>query len=229
LPFFLVGCGGTAAQRPDHGGIEAGTVPSSDANSGRPNDSALDGDDIDKTIHPTVPDRVSFPICDDGGRTPVSQVDLLFMIDNSSSMADKQEVLALAVPDLVNHLVAPACVDPATMQEVGRASETGACEIGYPDFLPVHDIHIGIISSSLGAHGAQACKDTDDTAQGRLDPHNDDRGHLVTRGATGIARGFLAFTGGDPAAITTTFNSMVSGMGQHGCGYEAQLESIHRF
>src|SRR5438067_676018 len=38
--------------------------------------------------------------CVDGGRRPVSKIDLLFMIDNSSSMADKQAILAAAVPDL---------------------------------------------------------------------------------------------------------------------------------
>jgi len=33
------------------------------------------------------------------------------MIDNSLSMADKQEILAQAVPALVTRLIAPLCVD----------------------------------------------------------------------------------------------------------------------
>src|SRR5690349_18725040 len=43
----------------------------------------------------------------------VDKVDLLFMIDNSLSMADKQEILAQAVPVLVKRLVTPTCVDPS--------------------------------------------------------------------------------------------------------------------
>src|SRR5918995_3648511 len=44
-------------------------------------------------------------------QTSVDKIDLLFMIDNSRSMSDKQEILQLAVPDLVSRLVNPICVD----------------------------------------------------------------------------------------------------------------------
>src|SRR5262252_3508608 len=44
----------------------------------------------------------------------VDKIDLLFMIDNSISMADKQAVLKDAVPDLVQRLVSPNCVDADT-------------------------------------------------------------------------------------------------------------------
>src|SRR5262245_27782344 len=37
----------------------------------------------------------------------VDKIDLLFMIDNSISMADKQAVMKDAVPDLVQRLVSP--------------------------------------------------------------------------------------------------------------------------
>ena len=43
----------------------------------------------------------------------VDKLDLLFMIDNSASMGDKQVLLANAVPDMINRLVSPNCVDPA--------------------------------------------------------------------------------------------------------------------
>ena len=69
----------------------------------------------------------------------VDKIDLLFMIDNSISMADKQLVLQAAVPDLVQRLVNPNCVDPnsgvpgtpapdpstectGTLIQIGRAS-----------------------------------------------------------------------------------------------------------
>src|SRR3954468_23649260 len=41
----------------------------------------------------------------------VDKVDLLFMIDNSSSMGDKQAILADAVPNLITGLLKPQCVD----------------------------------------------------------------------------------------------------------------------
>src|SRR5579863_5358592 len=49
----------------------------------------------------------------------VDKLDLLFMIDNSASMGDKQALLALAVPDMINELVTPNCVDLVTGAVVG--------------------------------------------------------------------------------------------------------------
>ena len=43
---------------------------------------------------------------------PANKVDLLFMIDNSASMGDKQAVLADAVPKLLIGLLQPKCVGP---------------------------------------------------------------------------------------------------------------------
>ena len=44
-------------------------------------------------------------------QTAVDKIDLLFMIDNSISMADKQAILGDAVGSLANRLVTPVCVD----------------------------------------------------------------------------------------------------------------------
>ncbi|HEY2509574.1 MAG TPA: hypothetical protein VGI39_01840, partial [Polyangiaceae bacterium] len=41
----------------------------------------------------------------------VDKVDLLFSIDNSASMGDKQDYLESAIPDLLDRLVQPDCVD----------------------------------------------------------------------------------------------------------------------
>jgi hypothetical protein len=73
-------------------------------------------------------------------------------------------------------------------------------------------------------------------------PHNDDKAHLVARTVTDMAvptfknQGFLnwnptAGSGGaaTPDEIVGPFQTMVTGVGQHGCGYEASLESIYRF
>jgi hypothetical protein len=53
------------------------------------------------------------------------KVDLLFVVDNSASMKDKQILLANAAPELLTRLVNPRCVDesgakvaqPSTPQE----------------------------------------------------------------------------------------------------------------
>src|SRR5688572_7749989 len=49
-------------------------------------------------------------------QTSVDKIDLLFMIDNSRSMSDKQAILQQAVPDLVNRLVNPICIGPGGQQ-----------------------------------------------------------------------------------------------------------------
>ena len=49
----------------------------------------------------------------------IDKVDVLVMVDNSSSMADKQRILADAVPDLVRGLVQPKCVDKKTRMPTG--------------------------------------------------------------------------------------------------------------
>jgi hypothetical protein len=128
----------------------------------------------------------------------INKVDLLFDIDNSTSMADKQDYLEQAVPDLVGRLVQPYCITrtasatpgaPPIITVVGQ-SVNGACTTGTIEFAPVHDMHIGIISSSLGnrgvTNGGEVCNPTDVVtfADGKtLSNHNDDQGHLLNRTA----------------------------------------------
>jgi hypothetical protein len=185
-----------------------------------------------------------------------SKIDLVLMIDNSRSMADKQEILGAAVPDLVQRLANPPCVDtngaPAPMQP---ASPLDACPSGTKRVTaPVLDIHIGVISSSLGGHGSDACAVDDGglSCPGSPNPSNNDAGHLLSRvdacgGATVPtyqSHGFLAWdpaqtlmppgeaNAGDLAGkpgLIPDFRDLVLGLGQVGCGYESQLESWYRF
>ncbi len=46
-------------------------------------------------------------------QTAVDKIDLLFSIDNSASMGDKQAYLEQAIPDLIKRLLTPNCLDPA--------------------------------------------------------------------------------------------------------------------
>ena len=143
------------------------------------------------------------------------------------------------MPELVKRLIEPKCVDKDT-GEIQGDPVNSQCARGVLDFEPIKDIHIGIISSSLGSHGAggEVCDDTNDS---RTDPHNNDRGHLVSRAMNGGTvptfkdKGFLLYNPGEDGGLKTAdavvgpFKSMVTGVGQHGCGYEASLESVYRF
>ncbi len=134
---------------------------------------------------------------------PATEVDVLLVVDNSPSMADKQAILSAAMPDLVAG-------------------------------LPAADVHLGVISSSLGALTAPQC-DGASTAQ----PAHNERAHLLTRTASGAApntfegKGFLAWTpsssSNDKAPIADTLADMVLGVDETGCGYEMPLEAMVRF
>src|ERR1700742_426047 len=69
----------------------------------------------------------------------VTKIDLLFMIDNSTSMADKQEILRSAVPALVGRLTSPNCLDDSGAPN-GGVTTNGKCASGRPEFPPVGDI-----------------------------------------------------------------------------------------
>jgi len=192
---------------------------------------------LDRPVVPAQP-KTSNVFVDQIVQTAVDKIDLLFMIDNSVSMQDKQEILKAAVPVLVKRLVQPICVDAAG-KPTGASSVNGSCAGGGgPEFSPIGDIHIGIVSSSLGAHGGNVCA----TPVGATDTL-DDKARLIPSMRTGIASwnnsGFLAWDASgtknnppgekDPAALNTSFQNMIAAVGEHGCGYEASLESWYRF
>jgi hypothetical protein len=135
---------------------------------------------------PTTKEIVELPIA----VSAVDKVDLLFMIDNSASMGDKQELLREAVPDLIRQLLAPRCVSKTDATDVRARPPSGDCAaLGdyKDDFAPVLDMHIGVVSSSLGGGGADTCPTTGPDAKNPVpglsafDRHNDDRGHLIHR------------------------------------------------
>ena len=181
----------------------------------------------------------------------IDKIDLLFMIDNSASMADKQQILAKAVPDLVDRLVEPRCID-ANSAEVAAGAD-GKCPSGSKrEFEPVNDIHIGIISSSLGGHGADTCAPG---PSGGYNERQEDMSHLIQRKCADAActsfaaadtymnKGFLYWDpkqkgpnkdgqnpgDSDRTTIKNKFQALVEGTGQDGCGFEASLEAWYRF
>jgi hypothetical protein len=112
----------------------------------------------------------------------------------------------------------------------------------------VSDIHVGVISSSLGGHGSDSCQDLD-ALSCAPNPNltNNDKAHLLSRAdacetltsvPTYQNQGFLSWdlNGSNsppginnPGELSKDLATMVQGAGQLGCGYESQLESWYRF
>jgi hypothetical protein len=173
------------------------------------------------------------PAFDAGVQARADKIDLLFMIDGSGSMRDKQEILAVAVPDLVRRLNNPLCVAadgrPAPMQP---SSPVQPCPAGHDrEFNSVQDMHIGVISSNLGSHGAAGgCGATGNA---------DDKGHLLASSVRTYQNlRFLAWDPArtkqppgetDPDALGESVRRLVLGVGEGGCAAEASLESWYRF
>jgi len=263
--FALVcGCGGTAdAPIPT---VDAGPdgrvgtgVPGPDAGPGAPHDASTAGGDAGDDGSPGDDGPGDGGGGDSGSmQTKSAKIDLLFDIDNSASMGDKEAYLTRAIPDLVTRLVSPNCVDAAGNPTGTAADAAGHCASGAPEFKPVRDMHIGIVSSSLGPRLGNVCPRTGALGTqvlpngSTLDRHNDDQGHLLSRASdpanlTNYAEAPAADTGTsgfldwaptpsagapaitDAARLQTDLQGMVIGVHAFGCGIESQLESWYRF
>ncbi len=182
----------------------------------------------------------------------VNKVDLLFMVDNSIAMADKQSLLAASIPALVKRLTSPSCVDTSGSAVAGSpADPAAACPAGSTrEFAPIADIHVGVVTSSLGGHGdTLTCPSNDADPVGE---QMDDHAHLIAtrpRFASENAKpmytgtpfqppdpnGFLDWNPGgsggalDVGQFVTTFQMMVTASSEFGCGLESQLEAVYRF
>jgi hypothetical protein len=174
-----------------------------------------------------------------GDLNAAKKIDILFMVDDSSSMSDKHEVLKAAIPDLLNRFVNPVCID-----RYGMTSQPATADAMCPNgtnrqFSPIRDIHIGIVTSSLGTvdGGTGVCPGTLSTMGGN------DSAHLV--GSLVRAASVPTYPGGflvwdpdqkatppgqkDVQALIDSFRNLVDVIGEQGCGYENQLEAWYRF
>jgi hypothetical protein len=140
----------------------------------------------------------------------VDEVDLLFMIDNSGSMAEEQALLAEQLPKLA------------------QALASGVLDLGNGKvrmFTPVRSLHLGVISSDMGVNGVQGIKSC-------LERFGDD-GKLLVGAAQSCALttledgNHLTFTRGttDPTVLGNEF-ACITGLGTSGCGLEQQLEAM---
>ena len=215
---------------------------------------------LDRPVAPSTP-RTSNTLTDQVRVSAVDKIDLLFMVDNSASMADKQKVLAKAVPDLVDRLINPVCVTPLAGGKIEPHPEqtpkdpAAACPAGMiREFTAIKDIHIGVVTSSMGSHGSDYCVDVDPNSPDQDNRKNftqNDRGRLLIRGprveGAGVKftevktynnAGFFAWDPDQKAAppgegnaetLKSEFTKVILGTDQIGCGYEASLESWYRF
>jgi hypothetical protein len=158
-----------------------------------------------------------------------NKLDLLLVIDNSLSMGDKQSLLSVELPKLVSRFANPACID-----RDGGVTDTPSpydpCPPGaFRSAIPIEDIHVGIISSSLGDAGANStCVFSPDepTTRERVD-----NGYLLgslERGGR-WQPGFLSWTGQESLEFADALQTQVTAVGERGCGYEASLEAWYRF
>lgn len=166
------------------------------------------------------------------------KVDLLLVIDDSPGMVDAQQVMVSTLPYLLSRLTDPQCVNG--LGNVVGAPVDGVCEVGLLEFTPVRDLHIGVVSTSLGGLGADTCSPSSPS----FDPAMDDGGRLLSRDASGGVvptydnLGFLWWDPGQQAsppgesdllALQAKFLDIASGVGVSGCGFESQLETVYRF
>jgi hypothetical protein len=143
----------------------------------------------------------------DGAVAPpvaLHKLDLLLMLDNSRNTAEKQRILKDAVQWLLTPGAGPA--------------------------LAADDIHVGVVTSSLGSHGAPGAKDV------CVVPSDDDHARLLGSIRPGLVTfnnsGFLAWGPGAEAKLETVVGQlgpMIDAAGDQGCGYESSLEAWYRF
>ncbi len=183
-----------------------------------------------------------------------SQIDgyeLLLVVDDSASMADRRPTMAHAAAEMVRRLIQPTCVDDlgVPVEPQVRIDDDGRCPDGArPERESVRDLHVGVITTSLGAAGHPCAADGDGIVE-----TGDGRALLVRRTASGDAvptwrdRGFLAW---DPEQIQACdvvtgdgrcpglssadeligrVEDIVGGVGVAGCGQASALEAAWRF
>jgi len=135
-----------------------------------------------------------------GVRYRSDQVDLLFVVDNSTSMAANQAVLAESFPALTEALRAPGGELP--------------------------DLRVGVVSTDLGAGGAPTCVGGGDGGKLRNIPRVEgctpptDAWLSYRDGVTNIASGAA-----DPELRLAEGFACIAPLGEKGCGFEQPLQA----
>ncbi|HEY5960203.1 MAG TPA: hypothetical protein VIV60_26805, partial [Polyangiaceae bacterium] len=167
----------------------------------------------------------------------IDKIDILFMVDNSLSMGDKQAVLAAAVPQLLRRLTNPDCVDTEGANAQQLADPNAACPNGKQrEFAPVKDIHIGIVTSSIGDFGGDTCPEDGQPQNVAMNDKAWLLGALPRTQSTLNGVPFLKWEPSDAENYgtrindkVTEFTTFVTATTELGCGNEMILEGWYRF
>ncbi len=150
------------------------------------------------------------PGCDAAGLPPIVEtdldLDLLFVVDNSGSMAQEQVALTENFPRMI------------------RSLATGDLDgDGTPDFPPVRDLHVGVVTTDMGTRGmvVPTCRDPERGEDGVLRTAG-----LTSAGCMATYPSFLTFAPatGSVDALARDF-ACVAVAGTGGCGMEQPLEA----
>jgi hypothetical protein len=138
----------------------------------------------------------------------IDKIDMLFMVDNSNSMSEEQAALKQQFPKLVQVLT------------------TGMRMPNDPNPFPAaKDLHLGVVSSDMGAFGQVNVPGCDANGGG------DGRLQSLSRGAAGCSASYPSFlkyvASADPNGPTQIASDFgcIAELGTGGCGFEQQLES----
>jgi hypothetical protein len=155
------------------------------------------------------------PVVQSGTKIIITQpesdaVDLLVMVDNSSSMAQEQANLTENFQILLDTLTSPPADKPGGRPLVG-------------------DLHVGVISSDMGTGGfaVQSCLDSIDGDDGVLRNLPSASPALDCEESYPTFLSFDAEAGDDPAAMNAAFSCLAT-LGTEGCGFEQQLEAVRK-
>ncbi|MFT3924694.1 MAG: hypothetical protein QM778_19295 [Myxococcales bacterium] len=160
-----------------------------------------------ENLAPLAPCTVS-GVSDDVPVTGVDKVDLLFMIDNSGSMAQEQAKLAEQLPNLLKILTSGKKEDGTT-------------------FTAVRDLHVGVVTSDMGLSGNKvplppSCEGVGDDGKLLKKP-------LTTGCSASAPAGYLSYVPGDKDidSVIKDFTCLAN-VGIQGCGFEQQLEAVYK-
>jgi hypothetical protein len=178
---------------------------------------------------------------------PVTALDILFVVDNSASMASQQEKLARELTRMVHVLTSGDRYAEREDQVPSGLSDKAR------RFTPVSSLHIGVVSTNMGGMdtapwgrqtAADSCVGLGDDAKLQHSTENAVRGVVARRqefdgyleGETVIApspecvlpdqpayQSYL--TSGDPSEVGLAFRC-VARLGVRGCPFEQQLEAM---
>jgi hypothetical protein len=164
------------------------------------------------------PDRTISEVNPNQGRVeykdiPVSvnrDIDILFVIDDSPSMLDKQTNLKNNFPNFINVL--------------------NTIEGGLPN------VHLGVVSSDLGTKGADDAQAGPGIGSGPgACSGNGKMGNLQTNGSTLVTGAFISDTKNADGTRTTNYTgslatafSAIASLGAGGCGFEQHIEAAKR-